>query len=382
MKDEKRAVLGILGAGQLGKMLALAAANWDLDLWLMDKEDNFPGANFASKFVEGDFKNYDDVYHFGKQVDVLSIEIEHVNTEALLQLKKEGLTIHPDPESLNVIKDKGIQKQFYKERDLPTSEFEFYENGEAITEAINSGILNLPFVQKSREAGYDGRGVAVINDQADLDLIMDCPCIIEPKVSIDKELAVIAARNENGEIKTFPAVEMAFNPVANLVEYLFCPANITKEVENRVQDLAHQVISAYGLCGLLAVEFFLTKSGEVLINEVAPRTHNSGHHTIDSAVTSQFEQQIRAVMNFPLGETMSTIPAVMVNLLGQPDYTGPAIYKGFEKCLSIPGVKFHLYGKKITKPFRKMGHATIVDPHLDKAKEKAIFIKENLKIIS
>ncbi len=374
--------LGILGGGQLGKMLALAAGNWDLDLWILDKDKTFPASKFVDHFVEGDFKDYDDVYNFGKKVDVISIEIEHVNTDALIQLKKEGKIVHPDPEALVIIKDKGLQKQFYVDKKLPTSPFHYFESAAEVLEGLKQNEISFPFVQKSREAGYDGKGVAVLNSSDDLKRLLDCPCIVEPKVDIDKELAVIVARNEDGTIAAYPTVEMAFNHEANLVEFLFCPAAISEDLEREAQDLAKKVIAAYDVCGLLAVEFFLDKSGKLLINEVAPRPHNSGHHTIDSAITSQFQQHLRAVLNFPLGKTDSTSPSVMVNLLGHGDYTGTPILDGFDKCLALEGAKFHFYGKKITKPFRKMGHATVVDSDLEQAKQKAIFIRDNLNIIA
>ncbi len=374
--------VGILGGGQLGKMLALAAQNWELETWILDEAPDFPAANVCSKFVKGSFKDFDDVYNFGKQVDVLTIEIEHVNTDALLKLEEEGVKVHPSPRALNIIKDKGIQKQFYKDQGLPTSDFEFYPGGAAIREAIDQGIIKIPFVQKSRTAGYDGKGVAVIRTEGDLDKIMDAASIVEPLVDIQKEIAVIVARNEDGEIRAFPAVEMEFNPIANLVEFLFCPANISEAIEAEATKIAKETIEAYDLCGLLAVELFLTNDNDILINEVAPRPHNSGHHTIDSAITSQFQQHLRAVVNYPLGATDATSPSVMVNLLGAAGHTGPAHYADLDKCFAIEGAKFHLYGKTVTKPFRKMGHATVVDTDLDAAKEKARAINQTLRIIT
>ena len=374
--------LGILGGGQLGKMLALAAQNWELETWILDASEDFPAASVCSKFIKGDFNNYDDVYNFGKQVDVLTIEIEHVNTEALAQLEKEGITVHPSSKNLNIIKDKGLQKQFYKDNNIPTSPFEFYENITEILNALETKKLDFPFVQKSRTAGYDGRGVAVIKDKNSLSKLMDTPSIIEPLVNIHKEIAVIVAKNENGQTKAFPPVEMEFNPDANLVEFLICPASISPEINKRALKLAEKVINAYDLCGLLAVELFLDHDNNLLVNEVAPRTHNSGHHTIDSSVTSQFQQQLRAVANLPLGSTEDLSPSVMLNLLGAEGFTGIAKYDGLEKCMAVEGAKFHIYGKTVTKPFRKMGHVTVVDNDLEKAKEKANFIKNTLKIIA
>lgn len=374
--------VGMLGGGQLGKMMALAAHNWDLTTWALDGSDIFPAGPVVSHFIEGDFKNYDDVYRFGKQVDVLTIEIEHVNTEALLQLEKEGLKVHPSPAALNIIKDKGLQKQFYQKHELPTSPFALWESGAAIKAAAVSGKLAFPFVQKSREAGYDGKGVAVIQSTADLDLILDAPSMVEEMVDIEVEIAVIVARNEKGEIKAYPPVAMEFNPVANLVEFLVCPAGLDETVAKAAEDLAVRTIDAYGLCGLLAVELFLSKNGELLINEVAPRPHNSGHHTIDSCYTSQYEQHLRGILNLPMGSTKMKTASVMVNLLGEPGHTGPVNYEGLDDCLQMEGVKVHLYGKSITKPYRKMGHVTVLDKDLENAKIKARKVKELLKVMT
>lgn len=375
--------IGVLGGGQLGKMLALAAGPAHLPIDLMDASEDFPAAPFARRFVSGNFKNYDDVYNFGKTVDILTIEIEHVNTEALHQLKKEGIKIHPSPEALDTIKDKGLQKQFYEQHDIPSSNFELYEDETALKAAITSGKRKLPFVQKSRTAGYDGRGVSVISKPEDLEnKLLPGPCVAEDLVDIDKEIAVIAARNERGEIQTFPAVEMIFNPVANLVEFLSCPAHISEVIETQADQLARQVIEAYDLSGLLAVELFLTKSGKILVNEVAPRPHNSGHHTIESCYTSQYDQHLRAILNWPLGSTKLKTPAVMVNLLGAPDHTGPAYYQGLEDCLAMPGVNIHLYGKTMTKPYRKMGHVTILGDTVEAALKTARNVQDGISVIA
>ena len=373
--------VGILGGGQLGKMLALAAQNWDLEIWCLDKSKDFPAGVACNNLVEGDFNNFDDVYNFGKTVDVLTIEIEHVNTDALLKLEAEGLIIHPSPTALNLIKDKGLQKLFYQKHQIPTATFDLYESGEAIKTAIAEGSLIMPFVQKSRAGGYDGNGVAVIKNEADLDKILPTASMVEPLVDIAKELAVVVARNENGDIVAYPPVEMEFNPIANLVEFLVCPADISEEIAAAAETLAKNVIEKFDMCGLLAVELFLTPDNQLLVNEVAPRPHNSGHHTIDSCYTSQFQQHLRAILNLPLGSTKMKSPSVMVNLLGAEGYTGPAQYPGFAECMAIEGAKFHLYGKKITKPFRKMGHATILDTDIEKAKEKGRLVMEKFKII-
>lgn len=374
--------VGMLGGGQLGKMMALAAHNWDLTTWALDTAKDFPAGPVVSHFVEGNFKDFDDVYAFGKQVDVLTIEIEHVNTEALHKLEAEAVKIHPCPSALDIIKDKGKQKIFYRKHTLPTSPFALYENGATIHTAISDGKLKYPFVQKSREAGYDGKGVAVIKSEADLVLLMDTPSMVEDMVDIGVEIAVVVARNEQGEVKAFPPVAMEFNPVANLVEFLVCPAGLDEKIAKQAEELAIATIEDYGICGLLAVEMFLSKSGELLINEVAPRPHNSGHHTIDSCYTSQYQQHLRGILNLPLGSTKMKTASVMVNLLGEPGHTGPAKYDGLEKCMAMEGVKIHLYGKATTKPFRKMGHVTVMAEDLEMAKEKARKVKEILKVVT
>lgn len=372
--------LGILGGGQLGKMLALAAGNWHYPIWIMDESSDFPAAPFATRFVEGSFRNFDDVLRFGRQVDVITVEIEHVNTAALLQLEAEGKTVHPSPAKLEIIKDKGRQKIFYREHQLPTAPFQLFENETEVHQAIALGKIQFPFVQKLRTAGYDGRGVALINSAADVDKLMAGPCLTEEKIEFAKEISVLVARNENGQTACFPSVEMDFNANANLLELQICPAEISEEIAVKAEALAIATIQHYGISGLLAVEMFLTLNGQLLINEVAPRPHNSGHHTIESCYTSQFEQHLRAVLNFPLGSTELLCPSVMINLLGEPGYKGPVIYEGWDKCLEIPGVNIHLYGKTETKPFRKMGHITVLGNTLEQAKQRAHLAKQTLKV--
>jgi len=380
MSNRKK--LGILGGGQLGKMLSIAAGPWHYPIHMLDESSTFPAGPYSMGFTEGSFKDYEAVLAFGRQMDVVSIEIEHVNTAALEQLEREGIKVHPCSGALNIIKDKGLQKQFYTQHDIPTSSYQLFDSETALREAISSGQLSFPFVQKSRTAGYDGKGVALLKSEADLKKILPGASLIEELVAIEKELSVIAARNERGEIATFPLVEMEFNEEANLVEFLLCPARVDDAVAQEADLLARKVIEAFDLCGLLAVELFWTKDGQILVNEVAPRPHNSGHHTIESCLTSQFQQHLRAVLNLPLGNTASTSPAVMLNLLGEPGHTGPAQYEGFEDCLAIDGVFIHLYGKEITKPFRKMGHITILGTSAEDAIQKAMKVKELLKVTS
>ncbi len=375
--------IGILGGGQLGKMLCLAAANWDFKTYVLDASPDFPAGPVCSGFIAGNFNDFDAVLAFGQDKDVLTIEIEHVNTAALHHLEAAGKIIHPAPRALDIIKDKGLQKTFYQDHDLPTARFELFEQAADLKQAVKSGAWPLPFVQKSRTAGYDGRGVAVLRTPEDLESkILPGPCVAEVLAPIQTELAVIVARNELDEVAVYPAVEMDVHPEANLVEFLLCPARISPLVAAQAEALAEQVIRAFDICGLLAVEMFLTTSGELLVNEVAPRPHNSGHHTIDSALTSQFQQHLRAICALPLGPTAQKMPAVMVNLLGEPGYQGPVQYAGVEACLAMEGVHIHLYGKAVTSPFRKMGHVTVTAPTLPEALAKAQKVKETLKVIA
>jgi len=374
--------LGIIAGGQLGKMLALAASNWDIKTYVLDTDDQCPAAHCCSFFVKGNYLNYDDVYRFGKTVDMITFEIENVNIEALKKLKQEGIKIYPDPETLEIIKDKGLQKEFYFQHEIPTSAFQLVKNKQDISEAVSVGRIRFPFIQKLRTGGYDGKGVMVVNSTEDLSHLLDGASIIEDKIDIKKEISVIVARNRDGEIKCFPAVEMEFNEKAHLVEKLFCPADIDDSLNNKAIQLATEIISTLKCCGLLAVEMFLDNENKLWINEIAPRPHNSGHHTIESVITSQFEQLLRAIFNLPLGSTQLKIPAVMINLLGESGYEGLVRYDGLTECMAIEGVKIHLYGKRITKSFRKMGHVTILSATLDEAKRKAEEVKHKLKVLA
>lgn len=376
--------IGILGGGQLGKMFCLAAANWDCKTYILDPTPGCPASQVCTGFTLGDFNNYDDVLAFGRDMDVITIEIEHVNTDALRALQQMGKTVHPAPDALDIIKDKGLQKEFYAQNGIPTARFEIFENEKALRNAIKTGRWQLPLVQKTRTAGYDGKGVAVLRSLQDLDTkMLSGPCLAEELADIQTEIAVIAAQNASGDVRVFPAVEMDFHPEANLVEFLLCPARISPLVEAEAEALAERVIRSLNICGLLAVEMFFTTSGDLIVNESAPRPHNSGHHTIDSAITSQFEQHLRAITDLPLGSgAQKTAAAVMINLLGEADQKGPVHYEGAEKCLAIEGVNLHLYGKALTAPFRKMGHATITADSIDAAIKKADFVKENLKVVA
>ena len=384
--------IGILGGGQLGRMLCLAGASWNLDISVLDSTD-CPASGLCKNFVVGDINDYNNVLSFGRTVDVLTIEIEHVNIRALKELELEGVKVSPKPATLEIIKDKKLQKQFYKDNAIASSNFSFYESKSKLLEDVNlddtkdspkgsNSKLSFPFVQKACKGGYDGKGVVVIKDKNDLDNLLDCECIVEGMVDIAKELSVIIARNESGQIQAYPVCEMEFDPQSNLVQFLFTPANINTEIESECQKIALDIVNKMDYVGILAVELFLTKEGKILVNEIAPRTHNSGHHTIEGSVTSQFEQQLRAILNLPLGSTEFLKFTGMVNLVGEDGYEGEVKIEGLDKCLAIPEFHLHLYGKTTSKPNRKMGHATILADNFDEMQQKANTVIRELKIIS
>jgi 5-(carboxyamino)imidazole ribonucleotide synthase len=370
--------LGMLGGGQLGRMFIQEALNYDVHVHCMDADADAPCSLIASSFTVASLNDYDAVIAFGKDKDVITVEIENVNTQALAQLEKEGKKVFPQPRVLEIIKDKGLQKQFYAENNLPTSPFELIENKKDLL----SKKSRFPFVLKLRTGGYDGKGVQIMRSEKDLEHAFDAPCIIEELIPFEKELSVIVARNESGETKVYPTVECEFNPTANLVEFLFSPAAISKEIEDRAQKIALQVIDSLEMVGLLAVELFLTSDGEILINEIAPRPHNSGHHTIECCYTSQFEQHLRSIVNAPLGDTELIVPGVMINLLGAEGFEGRAKYENMDEALAKKGVAIHLYGKEKTKGFRKMGHVTVYHPDLSYCKKTGRELLDLLKISS
>lgn len=370
--------LGILGGGQLGRMFIQDAINFHVNVYILEKGINSPASASAYHFTDGDIKNYEDVYHFGKDKDVVTIEIENVNIEALKQLEKEGVKVFPQPHIIEMIQDKGAQKEFYTDNNIPTAPYFLINN----RNEISSYITELPFAQKMRVGGYDGKGVTILNNEADVENGFDAPSVLEKFVDFEKELSVIVARNENGEIKSFPVAEQKFNEEANLVEFLFTPAEVSREVEENAKQIAEDLVTKLDFVGLLAVELFLIKDGSLLVNEIAPRPHNSGHHTIEGNMTSQFEQHLRSILNLPLGSTEVIIPAVMINILGEKGYIGKVKYKGMNEILAMPGVTPHIYGKTDTKPFRKMGHITIVNKNMNEAKQMAKEIKNIFKVIS
>jgi 5-(carboxyamino)imidazole ribonucleotide synthase len=369
--------LGVLGGGQLGRMLIQEAVNFNIDLHIMDKAGS-PCHLIAPHFMDGDIRDYQDVMVFGEGLDILTIEIENVNVQALYDLEKKGVKIFPQPSVIELIQDKGAQKQFYESNGFPTAPYKLVSNKSETQE--NADFL--PFVQKLRKGGYDGKGVIAMHQQDDIANGFDAPCVLEQFVDLEKELSVIVARNESGESKSFPVVEQEFNQEANLVEFLFSPAAISDEIEQKAQQIAKDIVSKLDMIGLLAVEFFLSKSGDLYVNEIAPRPHNSGHQTIEGNFTSQFEQHLRAICNLPLGSTNIILPSVMINLLGAKNHTGDAIYSGIQEILKIEGVYPHLYGKATTKPFRKMGHITIINKDLEEAKSIANQVKETINVIS
>ncbi len=368
--------VGILGGGQLGRMLIQEAINYNVSIRVLDPDPDAPCKNMCDKFVIGSLTDYDTVYNFGKGTDMLTIEIEKVNVDALQQLEDEGVMVFPQPRVIRLIQDKGLQKEFFKQHDFPTAPFQLLSSAAALKQSH----VPFPYIQKLRKDGYDGKGVYKVKSEADLKGAFDAPCVVEQWIDFEKEIAVIVSRNENDEIKTFPCVEMEFNPEANLVEFLISPSTLPLEIQVRAEELAKNIARALKITGLLAVEMFLTRDGQILINELAPRPHNSGHHSIEGNYTSQFAQHLRAIFNLPLGDVRAINNAVMINLLGEKGFDGPAVYEGIEEILAIDGVYVHLYGKKFTKPFRKMGHITIVDSDRDKAIEKARTVQQIVKV--
>lgn len=374
--------LGILGGGQLGKMLLYSTRKWDIRTFVLDPNYEAPAKLACDVFIQGDLTDYQTVLDFGKKVDILTIEIENINIKALYKLKKEGVKIFPQPEIIEIIQNKSSQKEFYIKNNIPTSNYKSFSNLETLKNAIAKGSLSFPFVWKASEMGYDGYGVSVITKNKDLENLLDCDCIAEDFVPFKNELSVIIARREQGETKAYPVVEMEFHPTANQVEYVICPARISSEIKLRAKKIALEVSKKYKHIGLLAVEMFLTETGEILVNEVAPRPHNSGHLTIESSYTNQFEQHIRAILNLPLGDSGNKVSGVMVNLVGKENHNGPVVYKNIDQILAINGVTPHIYGKKQTRPFRKMGHVSIVNKSLDKARQIAEEVKSIIEVIS
>ncbi|WP_454959010.1 5-(carboxyamino)imidazole ribonucleotide synthase [Capnocytophaga sputigena] len=374
--------LGILGGGQLGKMLLTETRKFDITTKVLDPSADAPCRIACNTFVQGSLTDFDTVYRFGKKVDVLTIEIENVNVDALKKLQAEGVKVYPSPQTIELIQNKATQKQFYATHNIPTAPFHRFESLANLQQAVTNEQITLPFVWKSARFGYDGNGVKIVRQLPDLSLLPEGECIAENLVPFAKELAVIVARNVSGEATTYPVVEMEFHPEANQVEYVLCPARISEEIAQKARAIAVQVAEAFQVVGLLAVELFLTAEGEVLVNEVAPRPHNSGHYSIEAAYTNQFEQHLRAILDLPLGNTDSKVAGVMVNLVGAEGYQGDVVYENIEQILAMQGVTPHIYGKRETRPFRKMGHVTIVNKDIEKARTIAEKVKQTIKVIS
>lgn len=369
--------IGILGGGQLGRMLIQSGIDFNINFSVLDPDAAAP-CSTISNFTQGKLSDYQTVIDFGSACDLITIEIENVNVAALKELVKQGKKVFPQPEVIELIQDKRTQKEFYKANGIPTAEFILTTNRQEVID--NKSFL--PAVNKLGREGYDGRGVQVLRTEADLARAFDASGLLEKLIDFDKEIAVIVARSESGEVVSYPAVEMVFHPTANLVEYLFSPAAITSQIAAKADSIARSIIEKLGMIGLLAVEMFVTREGELLVNEVAPRPHNSGHQTIEANTTSQYEQHLRAILNLPLGSTDAYLPSAMVNLLGEKGYSGEARYDGLEEVLRTSGTHIHLYGKKLTKPFRKMGHVTIMDENIESLKKKANFVKQTLKVVA
>lgn len=374
--------LGILGGGQLGKMLLFDTRKFDIQTYVLDPSDEAPCKIACNEFFKGDLMDFETVYNFGKKVDVLTFEIELVNLEALVKLEEEGVKVYPSPKTLKLIQNKGIQKDFYIQHAIPTANYKRFENLKSLIVDILDSKTKLPFVWKCTEFGYDGNGVKVIRQISDLDNLANVECIAEEMVPFKNELAVIVCRNPSGEIKTYPVVEMEFHPEANQVEYVICPARIDKKVAEKARAIALNVSKMFNHVGLLAVEMFQTEDDEILVNEVAPRPHNSGHYSIEASYTSQFENHLRAILNLPLGNTDSKVAGIMVNLSGEEGYSGDVVYQNIEKILGWNGVTPHIYGKKQTRPFRKMGHVTIVNQNINEARRIAEDVKNTIRVIS
>jgi 5-(carboxyamino)imidazole ribonucleotide synthase len=369
-------IVGVLGGGQLGRMLIQESINLNISIACLDPDPNAPCRDLVNEFKTGDLNDYDTVFKFGSNKDVLTIEIENVNVKALKDLEAHGVKVFPQPDILEIVKDKGLQKLFYTANNIPTAPYKLIES----KKEIEAELPNFPYMQKLRVGGYDGKGVYVLRLKEDILNAFDAPCVLEKFVDFETEISVIVARNSQGQTAAFPMVDMEFNKTANLVEYLFSPSALSESIQEKAKEIALTVIEKLQMVGILAVEMFVTGSGEILVNEIAPRPHNSGHQTIEANKTSQYAQHLRAILNLPLGNTEIIYPSVMVNILGEPGFEGDAIYEKLDDVLRLPGTYVHLYGKKITKPYRKMGHVTVVNKNLDQAKRQAQMIKQLLKV--
>jgi 5-(carboxyamino)imidazole ribonucleotide synthase len=374
--------LGILGGGQLGRMLLAETQKFDIHTAVLESNKNAPCAAICNEFVIGDLLDFEAVYNFGKKVDLLTIEIENINLDALDRLEAEGVKIFPKPKDLRIIQSKARQKKFYLKNHIPTADFHHFEHLDELKNSFENKNITFPFVWKAARFGYDGNGVKIVRNSSDLNSLPNEECIIEELIPFKNELAVIVAKNEGGETKTYPVVEMEFHPEANQVEYVICPARINANIAKKAREIALKVVNDLDFVGLLAVEMFQTETDDILVNEVAPRPHNSGHYSIEASYTNQFEQHLRSILNLPLGSTASKVAGIMVNLVGEEGFSGEVVYQNIEKIIEIDGVTPHIYGKKETRPFRKMGHVTIVNSEIDIAREIAQKVKETIRVIS
>lgn len=370
--------IGILGGGQLGRMLLQAAANYPVETWVLETDPECPAAHLCNNFIKGDIKNFDAVYQFGKRVDALTIEIENVNVEALEKLEKEGVRVFPKPSVLRTIRNKILQKQYYQQHQIPTASFTVTQNFEELKKQEEF----LPAVHKLGTGGYDGRGVQIIQSKEDFAKGFDQPSILEKLIPIHKEIAQIVAINEKKETALYPPVEMLFDPVLNLLDYQLCPADLTTSVLYKVEAIALTVAKNFNSPGLFAVEMFVDRNGDVFVNETAPRVHNSGHHTIEAHYSSQFDMLWRVMLGYPLGNTDFILPSAMINLVGSNPYQGNAVYEGLDDILKMENAFVHIYGKKETRPGRKMGHVTIISREKQDLLHKAKLVKHNLKVIT
>jgi 5-(carboxyamino)imidazole ribonucleotide synthase len=376
----KNKTLGILGGGQLGKMVLDVSNRWGLKVYVLDSNIECPSSKLCSKFFVGDLMDFDTVVQFGQNVDLITIEIENVNVEALKFLESKGKKVFPQPRVIEIIQDKSKQKEFYIDNEIPTSSFRSCNGIEELKSLISKGEISYPFIWKASKMGYDGYGVNKISDNKSLEKLSDCHCIVEELISIKKELSVMVGLRESGEILNYPVVEMEFNKDSNQVEYILSPAQISQELKIKAEKLACNIAEKFKICGIIAVEMFLTNQDEILVNEVAPRPHNSYHFSIEGSYTSQFEQFLRAILDLPLGSTKILQNSVMVNLVGEKNSKGIVEYKNFDQIIGIEGVNPHIYGKLETKPNRKMGHITIINEDIEIAKSIAKEIKETIII--
>ncbi|MFL2639515.1 MAG: 5-(carboxyamino)imidazole ribonucleotide synthase [Flavobacteriaceae bacterium] len=372
--------LGIIGGGQLGKMLLQVTSKLNIKTNILDSNPDSPCKNLCNEFSLGKLMDYDTIYKFGKKCNVITYEIEHINIEALLKLESEGVIINPSPSILKIIQNKNTQKKFFLENNIPTAKFWHFSSKEEFKLFLSNDEISFPCVWKKTKFGYDGFGVEILKSTNDITKLPDSEFIIEEYIPFQKELATTIARNDSGQVEVFPIVEMSFNDESNQVEYVICPAQINNENMIQAKETALSVSKSFGHTGILAVEMFLTKDNKVLVNEVAPRPHNSAHYSIEACMSSQFDQHIRSILNLPLGCSKSNINAIMVNLVGEKNFSGLVNYEGLEESMKFDNVSVHIYGKSETRPNRKMGHATILDTDLNRGIEIAKSVKKNIRV--